>query len=205
MEISNDWTVLAHLLRPQGRKGEILADSLTDFPTELKDRQRLFLAKPGFSGAAGDARPVEVTSFWLPKGKNEGRIVLEIAGCNSIEEAERLAGLEVITPQEDRLPLSEDESYISDLVGCTVFDRGQLVGTVEDVQFATSPDGRRRLSDAAPLLEVLSPAGDDLLLPFVKVFLISVDLHGRRIEMELPEGLLELNRSTGPMQGDSEA
>ena len=50
----------------------------------------------------------------------------------------------------------------------------------------------------APLLVVTSKGGEELLLPFVKVFLISVDPGARRIEMALPEGLVELNRAAGP-------
>jgi len=48
-EISS-WIVLAHLIRPQGRKGELLAELLTDFPDRFVGREDLFLAPPGFGG-----------------------------------------------------------------------------------------------------------------------------------------------------------
>lgn len=204
MDTSSEWTVIAHLLRPQGRKGEVLAELLTDFPARFKERKRLFLAAPVFAEDADVAKPVEIVDFWLPTGKNEGRIVLQFAESSSIKEAEQLAGLDVITPREDRIPLSEDASYISDLVGCTVFNRGSSIGIVHDVQFATSADGRRKLSDAAPLLAITSLAGgDDLLVPFVKGFLLSIDLVGKRIEMNLPNGLLDLNHSPNVVAGEA--
>jgi 16S rRNA processing protein RimM len=189
------WTVLAHLLRPQGRKGEVLAELLTDFPERFEQRKRVFLAAPGFDGEPSQAREAEVVAFWLPVGKNEGRIVFQFAGTDSISAAELLAGLEVIVPREERQDLDEDSVYIDELVGCILYDDEAAIGTVEDVQFATSADGARRLEDAAPLLVVSSIDGDEILIPFVKAFLLKVDTEARRIEMALPEGLVEVNRS----------
>jgi 16S rRNA processing protein RimM len=190
------WIVLAHLLRPQGRKGELLAELLTDFPERFEDRARVFLAPPGFQGQPEEARTAEVVAHWLPVGKNEGRIVLHFAGIDSITEAESLAGKDVLIPAEERLPLKDDSVYISELVGSTVYDSDKLIGIVDDVQFATTADGSRRLEDAAPLLEVTSPNGEEILIPFVKAFLVSVDPEIKRIEMKLPEGLIEINQPT---------
>ena len=61
-----------------------------------------------------------------------------------------------IVPREERLPLDDESVYISELIGCTVYDGALAVGVVEDVQFATTADGARRLTDAAPLLAVES-------------------------------------------------
>jgi 16S rRNA processing protein RimM len=194
------WTVLAHLLRPQGRKGEVLAELLTDFPERFEQRRRIFLASPGFQGAPVEAREAEVTGFWLPLGKNQGRIVLQFAGVDSISSAELLAGLEVIVPREERQPLDEDSVYIDELTGCTLYDGEAVIGVVEEVQFAMSADGARRLEDAAPLLAVRSSEGEEILVPFVKDFLVEVDTSAKRIAMKLPEGLVEINRGTAREQ-----
>ena len=189
------WIVLAHLLRPQGRKGELLAELLTDFPERFEGEVRVFLAAPGFSGDESEAREAKVVSFWLPVGKNAGRVVLEFAGIETISDAEKIAGLDVLIPRLERLPLEDDSVYISELAGCAVYDGSQLVGTVEDVQFAMTPDGARRLEDAAPLLVVISNDGEEILIPFAKAFLVTVDTAAKRIEMVLPEGLVEVNRA----------
>jgi 16S rRNA processing protein RimM len=194
MSDSSSWVVLAKLLRPQGRKGELLADLHTDFPERFKDHRRVFLAAAGLSGTRSEAAEAEVSGYWLPVGKNQGRIVLKFAGTDSITDAERIAGLEVIIPVEERLPLEEEANYISDLVGCTVYDTGIPVGVIEDVQFATTPDGLRRLEETAPILVVMSPKGEELLVPFVKSFVEAVDTVGKRVEMQLPAGLLNVNR-----------
>jgi 16S rRNA processing protein RimM len=191
------WIVLAHLLRPQGRKGEVLAELFTDFPERFDDQTRVFLAAPGFSGNATEARAADVVAFWLPVGKNQGRVVLQFAGIDTISDAETIAGRDVLIPREERLPLDDESVYISELVGCTVYDGATPVGVVEDVQFAMTSDGGRRLDDAAPLLAVNSVEGDEILIPFAKAFLVKVDTEAKRIEMRLPEGLIEVNRSAG--------
>jgi 16S rRNA processing protein RimM len=189
------WIVLAHLLRPQGRKGEVLAELFTDFPERFEEQRRVFLAPSGFQGEESEARLAEVVSFWLPVGKNEGRMVLQFAGVDTISDAESIAGQDVIVPREERLPLDDESVYISELIGCMVYDGTLAVGVVEDVQFPTTADGARKLTDAAPLLAVTSLDGDEVLIPFAKAFLVKVDTEAKRIEMTLPEGLIEVNRT----------
>ena len=192
---SASWTVLAHLLRPQGRKGELLAELLTDFPERFRDTPRVFLARPDFTGSEAEARELRVTNHWLPVGKNHGRIVLTFNGIDTISLAETLEGLDVLIPSTERMQLDEDEEYIDDLLACTVFNGPQPVGQVTAVDFPTTPDGSRRLPDAAPLLTVLTPDGSEVLIPYVQAFLVKVSVETGRIEMNLPAGLLDINRT----------
>jgi 16S rRNA processing protein RimM len=195
-----NWTVLARLLRPQGRRGELLAELLTDFPNRFGERDQLYVAAAGFAGTSAEARRIEVTGHWLPVGRNQGRIVLALAGVNSIEAAEALAGLEVVVPSTARVELEEGEEYIDDLVGCLIFDLAgahpdEPIGAVTAVEFPATADGARRLPEAAPLLTALTPEGDEILIPYVQSFLVSLSTSDKRIEMRLPAGLLELNRT----------
>ena len=204
MDFSSQWVVLAHILRPQGRKGEVLADLFTDFPGRFVQHPRVWLAPRGFAELSTDsglAQPSEVASHWLPVGRNAGRIVLHFAGVDSIEQAEKLAGKEVVIPRAERMPLDAGAAYVSDLLGCTLYDHDQPLGVVEDVQFPTSPDGTRRLEEAAPLLAILSADGDEILVPFVNAYLLEVDVTAKKIRMALPEGLRELNHQpTAPSE-----
>lgn len=199
MEAASQWIVLAHLLRPQGRKGEVLADLFTDFPERFDTHPHVWLAPQGFADQPHSDPPTsptqqaDVSAHWLPVGRNAGRIVLHFAGVDTIEQAEKLSGKEVLVPLSERLPLDSDASYISDLIGCTVYDRDQPLGTVESVEFPTTPDGTRRLEDAAPLLAVTSPAGDEILIPFARAFILQLDPAAKSIRMSLPEGLAEIN------------
>ncbi len=197
--IEPSWITLAALIRPQGRKGEVLAELLTDFPERFGGDARVFLAKPQFAGTMAEARAMTVLGHWLPVGRNHGRVVLSFAGVDSISAAEELAGLEVMVPESERVELQEDAEYVSDLVGCAVFDGDKHVGEVTGVEFAMTPDGARRLAEAAPLLTVETAEGAEVLIPYVKTFLVALDPERKRIAMTLPEGLVELNRA-GPKE-----
>jgi 16S rRNA processing protein RimM len=198
MESPSQWIVLAQILRPQGRKGEVLADLLTDFPERFTSHPHVWLAPSGFADEPNpgvSVLPVEVTSHWLPVGRNAGRIVLHFAGVESIEQAEELAGKEIVVPLTERLPLDGDAAYISDLVGCTVCDNDRTLGVVDSVEFPATPDGLRRLEDAAPLLSVKTPSGEEILIPFANAYLLHLDVASKSIRMSLPEGLAEINQS----------
>jgi 16S rRNA processing protein RimM len=198
MDPAQQWIVLAHILRPQGRHGEVLADLFTDFPERFAERPKVWLAAPGMPERAtfneADTTLAEVKSHWLPVGRNAGRIVLHFTGVDTIEQAEQIAGKEVVVPISERTPLESGAAYISDLVGCTVYDRDRVLGVVEELHFPTTPDGSRRLEEAAPLLAIKSSQGDEILVPFASAFLLDLNVTGKSIRMALPEGLAEINQ-----------
>jgi 16S rRNA processing protein RimM len=175
---SPEWVLLARVVRPQGRRGEVLAELFTDFPEEFPRRKRVFLR----SGSAMQEARVE--SHWLHKG----RVVLKFAEVDSITAAEELRGCEVVVPLAERVPLEGDAVYVSDLLGMHVIDtrRGDAdAGEITDVE----PEG------AGPAMLVIRTAdGDELLIPFVRAYLRKVDTAAGRLEMELPEGLLVMQR-----------
>jgi 16S rRNA processing protein RimM len=194
------FVTLARLLRPQGRRGELLADLLTDFPEQLSNASGVYLVAANAEAPTPAAERIVIESQWMPTGKNAGRIVLKLTGCDRINDAERFAHMKLMVPATERPALDADTFYVSDLIGSTLFNRETPdtetpVGQVVDVEFATSPDGKTRLPDAAPLLcvKLIDDAEDDepVLIPFVRAQLISVDTEARRIVMELPEGLVD--------------
>jgi 16S rRNA processing protein RimM len=189
-----DWVWLARLRRPQGRKGELYAEILTDFPEKFAERKRLWLLeeKPSSRPSTQSSplpRQAVLANHWLHKGG----IVLHFEGVSSINEAEQLTGLIVAIPREERAALSEDEVYIGDLIGCTVIDLARpepvMVGEIESVDRSAGP---------APLLVVRGTGAKragEILIPFAKSYLRKIDLDARRVEMELPAGLVNLNEA----------
>ena len=181
------WALLAHLVRPQGRHGEILAEILTDFPERFAERKRLFLVAPGtgHGSAVKNSTPREITleHYWLHKG----RIVFKFAGIDSINDADTLRGLDVAIPADERAPLTDGAVYIGDLMGCEVVDLESMpaatIGRVVDVD------------RQAALLVVEDAKGAEVLIPFAQAYLKKIDLDAKRIEMRLPAGLLEINAS----------
>ncbi len=187
MTAAEQWVWLARIRRPQGRKGEVLAEILTDFPEKFAERRQLWLlsndARATAARAAAPPREVTLVDHWLHKGS----VVLHFAGVDSITAAETLAGLVVAIPLAKRAPLSDDEVYIADLVGCTLVDVAGaapvVVGEIEDVDRTAGP---------VALLVIRGVSGE-VLVPFAKSFLRKLDLDAKRLEMALPEGLVDLN------------
>jgi len=181
---------VATLLRPQGRRGELLAEPLTDLPDIFSPGRAVVLAAAG-SLPKPESATRRIEAHWLPTGKNAGRIVLKLSRCESIDQAEALAGLHVLVAATEMPALDADTFFVGDLLGCTFFDGESQAGTIVDVEFPTGPDGRKRLEDAAPLLAVELKAGEEpVLVPFVRAWLESVDVAGKRVAMHLPAGLL---------------
>lgn len=177
---NRDFVLLARLVRTQGRHGELIADILTDFPERFAERTRVWLMPPD---AKTPPREAEVERHWLHKG----RIVLKLAGIDSISDATSLRGWHVAIPRAARAPLSDDAVYVADLIGCRVIDEANGavdLGPVLDVE--------RSESGAADLL-VLKRDDEELLIPFAKAYLIAIDLDARVVRMRLPVGLTQLN------------
>jgi 16S rRNA processing protein RimM len=124
--------------------------------------------------------PMEVEHTWT----HGDRVIFKFKGIDTISDAERLAGAEVSIPLEQRPATPEGEYYQSDLVGCEVVDQsGRLLGTVQDWQE----------TGGVPLLQIQTQDGKELLIPFVKAMLTNIDLERKRIELNPPDGLLDLN------------
>ncbi len=186
------WVWLARIRRPQGRKGEVFAEILTDFPDMFAQRRRLWLLPTDVSSSPSQslpAREIELTAHWLHKGG----IVLHFAGVDSISAAEALAGMIVAVPRTERVALASDEAYISDLIGCTLVDvagaEPASVGVIEDVDRSAG-----RPLGTAPLLVVRGAKGE-VLVPFAKSYLRRIDLETKCVEMALPEGLVDLSKA----------
>lgn len=204
------WFPIARLLRPQGRRGEVLADPLSDLPDLFVAEREVVLAAGNATAPGDGAERLRIEDHWFPTGKNAGRVVLKLSGCESISEAEALAGKQVLMAADQLPALEPGTFFVGDLVGCALYNAADAtggdvaVGSVVDVEFATGPDGRTRIEDAAPLLAVelgcASPivedgkdaeAAEPILVPFVLAWIEEIDIAGRRITMRLPEGLLD--------------
>ncbi len=174
---SDDFVTIARIQKTQGRIGEVFAELFTDFPELFEQRHHLYVLPE-----KGERRELELEDHWFHKGG----VVLKFQGIESIDHAEKLLRGEVQIPKQDRAQLEEGATYVSDLMGCELFEihgsEARKVGVVADVDFSAGE---------APLLVV---KGDrEFLIPYVESFLKSADFKAKRIEMVLPEGMLELD------------
>ncbi|PSH03672.1 MAG: 16S rRNA processing protein RimM [Acidobacteria bacterium] len=170
---------IARVVKVQGRVGEVATELHTDFPERFEQRRRLY----AWNTDSDQRRELHLEEFWPHKGG----MVLKFEGVDSIEEAEKLLRCEIQIPLEERAELEEGAVYVSDLLGCLVVEVSQAerkVGTVVDVNFGAG---------TAPLLIVNNESGKEFMIPFVESFIKKLDLKAKQIEMQLPEGMLELD------------
>ena len=163
------FVTIARIRRAWGRHGEVLADLFTDFPQRLEETRQVVL----------DRRPARLERFRL----HQGRVVLKFAGVDDIPAADNLAGCEVRIPIGERRRLQGSAVYWDELPGCRVVERGTELGVVRHLDPTVG----------TPVLVVDTPEGE-LLVPFAEEICRRIDLAGRVIDVELPEGLRELNR-----------
>jgi 16S rRNA processing protein RimM len=165
------WIAVALLGKTRGIRGEITALPLSPKPERFKGLEEVFLF--------GNGERVEVENTWF----HQETLIFKFRGVDTISDAERLYGAEVRVPIEQRIPLEPGEFFQSDLIGCEVIDRrsGQSLGRVSAWQ-----DG-----GGSGLLVV----GEGLLIPFVRAICVEISPAARRIAVELPEGLKDLNPS----------
>jgi len=191
------FVTVARILRARGNKGEVAAELLTDFPERLPEIKELFLR-----AVSGARRAVALRSFWSDRN-HPGKGVFHFAGVTSIDDAEKLRGLEVQIPLERRAEVPAGSFFVTDLIGCSVFEipastaamssspcslseTPMLLGKVRDVYFPGEGQA------GTPLLALDTPNGE-LLIPLAEDICKRLDVVARRIEVQLPEGLRELN------------
>src|SRR5271156_2988006 len=177
-EAGGDWITLAVVIKTQGRRGEVAAELHTDVPDRFRQDMQLWaLIKDG------QRREVQIEDLWPHKSF----LVLKFQGIETINDAEDLIGAELQLPRSERAELEPGWTYLSDLIGCTVFDGEREIGEIEDVEFGAGE---------APLLVV---GGRELKaklpyeIPFAEAFLEKLDLEHKQVRMKLPEGLLDVN------------
>jgi 16S rRNA processing protein RimM len=160
--------------KTQGRHGEVAVELQSDVPDRFRAGLRLFALERNDS-----RRELRIEELWPHKEY----LVLKFAGIDSISDAERLIGCELQVPRTERAQLQSGWNYVSDLIGCAVFDADREIGKVEDVQFGTGE---------APLL-IVQAGNKRYEIPYAEAYLKRVDPEHKQIHMQLPEGMLELN------------
>ena len=167
--------LVAQVVRPHGLAGALKIGVLSDVPDRFAPGTELYVALAGRR-----ATRARVEAFQPTRGGG----LLRLEGIDDRDRAEALRGarLEVDPDQVPDAP--EGFYYHFQLIGCRCRDtrHGEL-GEVVDV-----------VEDGGGTLLAVRGDGDDavtLLVPFVDAVLVEVDVPGRRIALDLPEGLVE--------------
>ena len=173
-ENSNDLIIVARAVRTRGLKGELIAEILTDFPERFDRVSQL----TGVS-LSGERRQFELENHWF----QNDRMVLKFAGCDNIESAQALVGYEFGVPEAERVELAADEFYDWELEGCLVESKlRQAIGQVREVL----------RTGGVELLVVENEEQRETFVPMVASIVIEIDIAGKRILIDPPDGLLDL-------------
>jgi 16S rRNA processing protein RimM len=169
-----DLVLVGRVARPHGLKGDVVVNPETDFVKE---------------------RFAEGATLWTRSDRGDEQLVIRSArlhgsrpvlgfeGIERIDDAERLAGLELRVPEDSLQPLADGTYYQHQLVGCLVeTTSGMQVGEVARVEGGA----------AGSLLAIDGPSGE-ILIPLAVDICTMVDVTGKRITIDPPEGLLDLN------------
>jgi 16S rRNA processing protein RimM len=191
------WVQVAHVLRPRGNKGEVIAELLTDFPARFSNLRQIYLRRDN-----REPQSTGLQHFWLDRN-HPGTGVFHFAGCTTISEAEQFRDCDLLLPFEERVELPAGQYFVTDLIGCTVFElpvgapkcssppcameeAPRVLGSVRDVFFPGESVA------GTPILQVDTPSGE-LLVPLAEDICTRINVAARRIDVRLPDGLSEIS------------
>lgn len=165
---------VARVLAPQGNRGEVRVESLTDNPLRLTRPGQFILSRVPEGRPAPDDRAVKLVS-----GRPHGRFyALKFAGSESIADAETLRNLWVKVPRDELAPLPAGSFYLFEIIGCTaVTEDGRLLGRVEEILRGPAND-----------VYVIRGPGGEVLLPATREVILSVDREKRTMIVRPPLG-----------------
>ncbi|MCL2923767.1 MAG: ribosome maturation factor RimM [Trichodesmium sp. MAG_R04] len=207
----SEWIEIGKIVAPQGLKGDLRVYPSSDFPERFTEPGKRWLLSPG---------QLEPRSIELLRGRylpNKGLYVIELAGIENREQAERLRNSQLLIEKGDRPQLEEDEFYVPDLIGLKVINQlnGETIGKVINIIFAGNDllEIEKASKDTPIISEVIennlsqksnksrriknkkktqSPQSKNILIPFVKDIVPVVNFEQNIIEITPPEGLIDL-------------
>lgn len=175
-----EMVVVGRVARSHGNKGEVVINLETDFPERRFQNGNVL-----YGLVDGEAKPFLIEGVRF----HGGRPVVGLKGIDSMNAAEALAAAELRVPEAELVTLPQDTYYRYQLIGSVVETiSGTVVGTVTAVEGAI---GAQRL--------LVRPSGDkfeigtEIEVPLAEPICVRIDTVEKRILVDPPDGLLELN------------
>ncbi|MCB2183850.1 MAG: ribosome maturation factor RimM [Desulfobulbaceae bacterium] len=166
---------IGKITKPHGIKGELKVFPYSGSAENFAFYTRFFLFCSG-----------EENGRWfdIHKVRSQGRFaVVSLEGVKDRNASESLTGCEVWVARHEMPELPEDEFYWQDLLGLDVLTvDGEQLGKVSDL-----------LSTGAHDILVVKGAGREYMIPALDEFVVEIDEESGTIQVDLPDGLLEMN------------
>ena len=170
--MNSELVAIAKIVRTRGLRGEVVAELLTDFPGRFEGLEDVTAVLRN-----EDQRELKIEKFWFQKD----RVILKFHGLDTIEAAEALRDSTVCIHESEAVELDDDEFFDWELEGCEV-------ETVEGVKIGTVREVMR--TGGTEVLLIDGPERE-LMVPFAESICVEVDVEGKRIVVDPPDGLLE--------------
>lgn len=162
-----DYLSVGYVLKPQGIRGEIKVESLTDDLERFNELDLLYIENQG------EYNPLKITA----RRYSGQHIYLCLEGYNNMDEAENLRGEYLWIPREMARVLPEDSFFVADIIGCDVYTtEDEYLGSIDDIIHTGSND----------VYVTRGPKGE-ILIPALKKTIIGVDIEGKRIAVNPDE------------------
>ena len=169
--MSGDYIHIGKIVNTQGRWGALRVFPLTDYPERFLDMESV---KIDLNGRLREYQ-IEDASF------HKKYVIIKLKGIPDMNAAQALKGGIVVVGRDELVPLPEGSYYIFDLIGMSVYDLcGERLGALSDV-----------LKTGANDVYVIETGGKPLLLPALKQVVLHIDLKGKKMVVQAPEGLTD--------------
>jgi 16S rRNA processing protein RimM len=119
--------------------------------------------------------------FFKPEGKG---FLLKVEGVTTREGAEAMKGYEILVSDNFFESKKGENIFLGEILGYKVFDQEEMIGEISDFQTNTAQD-----------LLVVKSLTEEILIPFIKPFILKIDHEKKEVRMQLPEGLITVNRA----------
>lgn len=167
-----DYLSVGYILKPQGIKGEIKVEPLTDYIERFDELDTLYIK------VANQYSPLAVISTRY----SGHHVFLRLEGYDDVDKAEKLRGQYLWIPRDKARDLPEDTFLIADILGCAVYTQeGSQLGHVDRIIHTGSND-----------VYVTKGSMGEILIPGLKKVVLDVDIQSRKITVAAQEleGLL---------------
>ncbi len=166
---------IARLGRSVGLRGEMRFFDLSDFPEQFQ------------KGASFESDRGRLTIEKI----NPARGTIKFVGIDTPEDAKKLTNAYLYSDEKstkEQLALDEGEYFWFDIIGLALYEKGEYLGRVEDIQRMPQCD-YLLVRTAQELVSQKLPKS--FLLPFSDPFIVDVDLEAKRIEAAGARDILE--------------
>ena len=164
-----DYFEIGHIDNTHALKGEMKVRNYSNNPKRFEELKSILVNIKG-----------EYVSYDIENVRYQKEIVLlKLKGVDTIEEAEKLKGLSIYIERKDAPKLDDEEYYIADLIGCSVYEDDTLLGVVDDIFTAGGAD----------VYVIKAKGKEDLLLPALKSVILETDVENKKIKVSVPQGL----------------